>query len=184
MDGDQESRTNSSDEIGPSGDRFDTVTAAEAGEAERPEDVQRAAEIVAGMADATPLRSAASIIVGFVVLTFGSVVAGRVIAGTSGIQPGDAMTASFLAQNLGSRFLVAMLAGYLTARAAPRRPFLHGLGLAGLVAFMALAALFGLRAAGTMGDPTWYPVAMLFVGPTGVVAGAWVRSWRATRSGS
>ena len=164
-------------------ERFDTVTAAEAGEPERPDDVERAAEIVANMADATLLRGVAAVIVGFVVLTFGSVVAGRAIAGMSGPDVDGVMTPAFLAQNLVARLVVATLAGYLTARAAPRRPLAHGLALAGLVAFMAGAALFGLRAAGTMEDPTWYPVAMLFVGPGGVILGALLRDFRASRAG-
>ena len=100
-------------------------------------------EIVASMADATLLRGVAAVIVGFVVLTFGSVIAGRAIASFSGPDAEGAMTASFLTQNLVSRFVVAALAGYLTAKAAPRKPLLHGLALAGLVAFMAAAALFG-----------------------------------------
>lgn len=155
--------------------RYGTVTAAEAGESERASDVDRAARIVADMADATLLRGVAAVVVGFVVLTLGSVLAGRGIVAAVGPGPADPVSASFLAWSLVSRALVAVLAGYLTARAAPRRPFAHGAALAGLVAFMAGAALFGLRAAGAPQDPVWYPVVMLFVGPLGVLAGAGLR---------
>ncbi|MFV1988894.1 MAG: hypothetical protein ACC682_16600, partial [Gemmatimonadota bacterium] len=153
-------------------ERFQTVTAAESGEHERPEDVDRAAEIVASMADATLLRSVAAVIVGFVVLTLGSVAAGRLIVGATGIGPQDTVTMGFLLANLASRAFVAVVAGYLTSRAAPKKPLLHGVALAGMVAFLAVVALIGLRAAGTASDPEWYPVAMLFVGPLGVIFGA------------
>ena len=169
-------------------ERYRTVTAAEAGERERPDDVDRAAEIVANMADASPLRSVAAVIVGFIALTFGSVAAGRLIVGATGIQPADPITDSFLFMNLGSRLLVAAIAGFLTSRAAPRKPLLHGAALAGMVAFLAGAALLGLRAAGTVEDQGWYPVAMLFVGPVGVLLGAWFgavqKAKRATRKGT
>lgn len=163
----------------PTGDeRYGTVTAAETGQRERASDVDRAAEIVADMADATLLRGVAAVVVGFIVLTLGSVLAGRGIVAAVGLGPEDPVTGSYLAWNLASRALVAMLAGYLTARAAPRKHFMHGAALAGLVAFMAAAALFGLRAAGAPQDPDWYPVAMLFVGPLGVLAGAALRVGR------
>ncbi|MDH3732363.1 MAG: hypothetical protein OEU54_02470 [Gemmatimonadota bacterium] len=169
--------------MGADDERFDTVTAAESGERERTADVDRAAEIVADMADATPLRGVAAVVVGFVVLTFGSVIAGRAIASISGPDVDGVMTSAFLTQNLLARFVIAALAGYLTARAAPMKPLLHGVALAGLVAFMAGAALVGLKAAGTMQDPTWYPVAMLFVGPGGVLVGALFRDRQGGRRG-
>jgi hypothetical protein len=162
-------------------ERFATVTAAEAGEHGRAEDLERAAEIVAGMGDATLLRSVAAVIVGFVVLTLGSVAAGRLIVGATGIQPDADMTSGFLIGSLVSRAFVAVIAGYLTSRAAPKKPFLHGLALSGMVAFLAAVALIGLRAAGTGGDPQWYPVAMLFVGPLGVILGASIGQRRVAR---
>ncbi|MDX1396241.1 MAG: inorganic diphosphatase [Gemmatimonadota bacterium] len=156
----------------PPARRFGTVTAAETGESERPDDLERAADIVASMADATLLRSVAAVILGFVALTIGSVAAGRGIVAATGVEAADAVTTGFLATNLAARLFVAAVAGYLTALAAPRRPLLHGGALAGLVAFLAVTALISLRAAGTGGDQGWYPVAMLFVGPVGVLAGA------------
>jgi hypothetical protein len=161
--------------------RYDTVTAAEAGEAERPGEVDRAAEIVASMADASLLRSVAAVIVGFVVLTLGSVAAGRLIVSATGILPADPITNGFLFSNLGSRLFVAVVAGYLTSRAAPGKPLLHGAALAGMVAFLAAVALMGLRAAGTVEDQGWYPVAMLFVGPIGVLLGAAIGEGRIAR---
>lgn len=140
------------------------------------DELDEAAEIVASMSDATLLRSVAAIIVGFVVLTLGSVAAGRALVAATGLDAGAAPDTAYVALSLGSRFLMAVLAGYLTARAAPRRPLAHGLVLAGIVAFLALVALWGLRAAGVVQDPPWYPGAMVFVGPGGVLAGASIRA--------
>ncbi len=141
-------------------------------------ELDEAAEIVARMSDATLLRSVAAIVVGFIVLTLGSVAAGRVIVGALGQEAGAPVGRAFLAWSLGSRLLVALLAGYLTARAAPRRPFAHGAALAGVLAFLALAAVWGLSSAGVVEDPAWYPAAMVFLGPVGVLAGAGLRAHR------
>lgn len=142
-------------------------------------DAERAADIVAAMGDATLLRSVAAVIVGFVVLTLGSVGASRLVGSVTGVEAGPGLQASldrsFFGLNLGSRLLVAVLAGYLTARAAPRRPFLHGLALAGLVTFFGLAAIAGLNAAGGAAGPAWYPWAMLVAGPGGILGGAALR---------
>ena len=143
--------------------------------AERRSDLDEAADIVARMGDATLLRGVAAVIVGFIVLTFGSVAAGRIVVGASGLEPGTTPTDGFLAWSLVSRFAVAMLAGYLTARAAPRAPLAHAMALAGLVVFLALAAMWGLSTAGAVQDPAWYPTVMVFVGPGGVLAGAGLR---------
>jgi len=141
-------------------------------------DTERAAEIVAGMGDAGPLRSVAAIVVGFIVLTFGSVIASRILLGVTGPASGASPSNAFLAWSIGSRLLAAVAAGYLTARAAPKAPFLHAGILAAVITFMALAALGGLTAAGAIEDPAWYPTAMVFVGPAGVLAGGWLRAGR------
>lgn len=162
--------------------RYDTVTAAEGGTPEDRGDVDRAADIVAGLGDATPLRSVAAVIVGFVVLTLGSVAAGWLLGDPAGVgaaatpdagaTPDAVPTTSFALASLGSRFAVAVLAGALTARAAPGRPFVHGLALAALITLMSVASLLGLRAAGGLDESAWYPVVMLFIGPAGILLGA------------
>jgi len=172
-------------------ERFDTVTAAETGTPENRDDVERAAEIVAGLGDTGPLRSVAAVIVGFVVLTLGSVLASRLIGlaaaggGTTGASAAGgspaggsappALEAGLVWANLASRLLVAVLAGAVTARAAPRRPHVHALALAAFVTLISVASLLGLRAAGQFGDPAWYPLAMLFVGPAGILLGGRLR---------
>lgn len=157
------------DDSPPAADRDDPLRADR-------QDLDEAADIVARMGDATPLRSAAAVIAGFVVLTIGSVIAGRVLVGAMGVEAGVSPSGGFVAWSLVSRFAVAILAGYLTARAAPRAPLAHGMALAGLVIFLALAAMWGFSAAGVVQEPAWYPTAMLFVGPAGVLAGAALRT--------
>ncbi len=146
-------------------------------------DLEEAAEIVARMGDATLLRSVASVIVGFIVVTLGSVIAGRALVSLFGVVPGEPMAGGFVVASLLSRFAVAALAGLLTARAAPHRPFLHAGILAGLLAFLALVALAGLRAAGAEGleGPPWYPGAMTLVGPAGALLGGWLGTLRRVR---
>ena len=141
----------------------------------RPDDLDEAADIVARMGDATPLRGVAAVIVGFIVLTFGSVAASWILVTATGTETGAAPTEGFVVWSLVSRFAVALVAGYLTARAAPRAPLAHAMALAGLVVFLSLAAMWGLSAAGAVQDPAWYPTAMLVVGPGGVLAGAGLR---------
>lgn len=159
----------------------DRTPSAGAGREDGPEgrhggELDEAADIVASMSDATLLRSVAAVIVGFIVLTLGSVAAGRLVVSASGMEAGASPTGEFLTWSLVSRFGVALLAGYLTARAAPRRPMTHAAVLAGLVAFLALAAMWGLSRAGVVQDPAWYPTAMLLVGPGGVLAGGGLRA--------
>lgn len=130
------------------------------------------------MNDATLLRGAAAVLVGFAILTIGSVAIGRSILALTNMSPSDPPTSSFLVMSLSSRLLLAVLAGYLTGKAAPRAPLLHAAALACLLAFFSLAAIGGLTAAGGLQDPSWYPTAMLFIGPVGVLAGGALRIQR------
>ncbi|MCG8468385.1 MAG: hypothetical protein MJB57_09295 [Gemmatimonadetes bacterium] len=139
-------------------------------------DLDEAVEVWSSMNDTSLLRSVAAVILGFALLTLGSVLAGRLVIGATGIGSGDPVTALFIGASLGSRLLLAVAAGYLTARAAPRAPRLHAGALAGVLAFFSLAAIGGLTAAGGLEDPAWYPTVMLFVGPVGVVIGGALRN--------
>lgn len=132
------------------------------------------------MNDATLLRSVAAVLVGFAILTIGSVAIGRSILSLTDMTPGNQPTSGFLVASLSSRLLLAILAGYLTGKAAPRAPLLHAVVLAGLLAFFSLAAIGGLTAAGGLQDPSWYPTAMLFIGPAGVLVGGTLRIRRTT----
>ena len=149
---------------------------------DRTTEADRAADIVAGMGDATWLRGVAAVILGFAVLTLGSVAAGRAVIALTGVGPGESATPLFVAANLGARFLLAAVAGVLTAKAAPRAPLVHAAALAGVLTLFSLAAIAGLRAGGQVGDPAWYPTVMLFVGPGGVLAGGFLLSWGRVRA--
>lgn len=140
-------------------------------------DTERAAEIVAGMGDATILRSAAAVIAGFVILTLGGILQNVALA-RFGMGPGSPDAARALYLGLAVRGLIAIAAGYLTAKAAPKSPFLHAAVLAGIVGFLSLSAIAGLRAGGGLQDPTWYPTAVLFIGSIGVLVGGAARAGR------
>lgn len=123
------------------------------------------------MNDASVLRSVAAVILGFVVLTLGSVLTGRLLLSATGVEPGAAPGGGFIAVSLVLRLVVTILAGFLTALAAPRAPRLHAGVLAAILVFFSLASLWGLSTAGEAYGPAWYPIAMLFVGPAGVLTG-------------
>lgn len=131
-----------------------------------------AADIVASMGDATLLRGAAAVLLGFAVMTLGSVPVVRVILSIMDIGPGEAADPSYLAVNLGSKLLLAVLAGVLVAKAAPRAPVLHAGVLAAALTLFGVASVAGLRAGGGLEGPTWYPTALTFVAPAGVLIGA------------
>ncbi len=128
--------------------------------------------------DFSLLRSVAAVILGFVVLTAGAVGSGRLLIWAVGVDSGDALAPGFIAANAGSRLLVAIVAGYMTAAAAPRAPRTHAGMLALVLVFFGVAALGGLVASGQPTDPAWYPVAILVVGSAGVVAGGALRARR------
>ena len=142
-------------------------------------DLDEAVETWSRMGDASILRSVAAVIVGFVVLTFGSVLTGQLLLRVFGEESGTALSAAFIAASLGGRGVITILAGFVTALTAPRAPRLHAGVLAAILVFFSLASIWGLRAAGaeTLG-PTWYPVVMLVMGPVGVLAGGALRGRR------
>ncbi len=124
------------------------------------------------MRDTSLLRGVAAIILGFLVLTFGAVVVERTLIGITGIGPGDSVTTTLVAWSIGSRFVVAALAGYLTARTAPKAPFIHAAAFAGVLVFISVAAISGQAAVGGIDDRPWFPPLMSLIGPFGVLAGA------------
>ena len=138
-------------------------------------DLDEAVETWSRMGDASLLRSVAAVILGFVVLTFGSVLTGQLLLRVFGEASGTALSAAFIAASLGGRGLITILAGFLTALAAPRAPRLHAGVLAAVLVFFSIASIAGLTASGDPYGPTWYPIAMLVMGPVGVLAGGALR---------
>lgn len=145
--------------------------------ASRP-DLDEAVETWSRMNDASILRSVAAVILGFVALTLGSVLAGRLLLSLFGVEPGTDPGREFIFTSLGVRLAVTILAGFLAALAAPRAPRLHAGVLAAILVFFSLASLAGLSASGDPYGPAWYPVAMLVLGPAGVLIGGALRAGR------
>ena len=142
-------------------------------------DLDEAVETWSRMNDASILRSVAAVILGFVALTLGSVLTGRLLLSLFGVEPGVADPGgSFIATSLGVRLAVTVLAGFLTALAAPRAPRLHAGVLAAILVFFSLASIAGRREAGDPYGPAWYPIAMLVIGPVGVLLGGALRARR------
>ena len=149
---------------------------------DRRPDLEEAVETWSRMGDATLLRSVAAVILGFVVLTFGSVITGRLLGSIFDAGPGAPVTPDFITASLCARLLVTVLAGFLTALAAPRAPRLHAGVLAAILVFFSLASIAGLSSAsGEPYGPAWYPIAMLALGPAGALAGGALRATRASR---
>lgn len=141
-------------------------------------DLDEAVETWSRMGDASLLRSVAAVVVGFAVLTFGSVITGRLLISTLGVEPGPLLGGDYVAASFAARAAISVLAGFLTALLAPRAPRLHAGVLAGILIFFSLASLAGLSAAGGSSGPQWYPVVMLVLGPVGVLAGGALRARR------
>ncbi|WP_423926503.1 hypothetical protein [Candidatus Palauibacter sp.] len=144
-------------------------------------DLDEAVETWSRMGDASLLRGVAAVILGFAVLTFGSVLTGRLLISTLGVGPGTAPDTAFIGASLGTRLVITVLAGFLTALAAPRAPRVHAGVLAAILVFFSLASLAGLSSSGEPYGPTWYPVVMLVMGPVGVLAGGALRARRTVR---
>ncbi|WP_419167919.1 hypothetical protein [Candidatus Palauibacter sp.] len=138
-------------------------------------DLDEAVETWSRMGDASLLRGVAAVILGFAVLTFGSVLTGRLLMSTLGVGPGTAPDTAFIVASLGTRLVITVLAGFLTALAAPRAPRVHAGVLGAILVFFSLASLAGLSSSGEAYGPTWYPVVMLVMGPVGVLAGGSLR---------
>ena len=141
-------------------------------------DLDEAVETWSSMNDASILRSVAAVILGFVVLTLGSVLTGRLLLSLFGVEPEASPGAAFIFTSLGVRLVVTVLAGLLTAWAAPRAPRLHAGVLAAILVFFSLASLAGLSMSGDPYGPAWYPIVMLVAGPVGVLAGGVLRPRR------
>ena len=141
-------------------------------------DLDEAVETWSRMNDASILRSVAAVILGFVALTLAAVLTGRLLLLLFGVEPGTEPGVAFIFTSLGVRLAVTILAGFLAALAAPRAPRLHAGVLAAILVFFSLASLVGLSASGDPYGPARYPIAMLVIGPAGVLIGGSLRTRR------
>jgi len=78
---------------------------------------------------------------------------------------------SYVFVNLGYSFLASAAGGYVTAWASEGNPLVHVLALGIIV--LALAALSAMQVRGK--QPVWYALALVAIGPLGVLAGGLVR---------
>lgn len=123
--------------------------------------------------DPTLLRSVAAVAAGFATLAIGVMVVTRVAVAALGVEPGQPPERSFLALNVAYSAVLSVLAGWLTAKAAPRAPRVHAAALAGVLLFLSGAALLGARGQPVAEQPSWYPYLKLLLGPAGAIAGGW-----------
>jgi uncharacterized membrane protein YfcA len=74
---------------------------------------------------------------------------------------------AYLVLNLAGGLVAAMIGGLAASRIAPSAPMRHVLILAGIIL---LAGLTGV-ASPQPGQPSWYPYALLVIGPAGAYVG-------------
>lgn len=122
--------------------------------------VKSAGAVVAGFASAT---------VTVLVLTWITVLA--FFGGDMTAEPAP----PYLAVNLSYSFAAAVLAGWLAARLAPRKPFSHAVAVAVLVFLLSLGGS-GAEAEGASQVPSWYGTVLTTVMPVGALLGGWLRT--------
>ena len=128
------------------------------------------------------LRSVAAIVAGYGVMSLtaiGGIIIGATLFVPGGVQamidpaPATELPAAYLAANLATCALGAVLAGWLTARVAAFAPFGH----AAVLALMVGVLTIGSAAAGPVGPPPgWYPFVIGVIGVAGVLAGGKLRA--------
>jgi hypothetical protein len=135
------------------------------------------------------LRSVAAIVAGYGVMSL--TVIGGIIIATSLFVPGGlravasgppptGLPAAYLAANLATGALGAVLGGWLAARIAAFAPFGHAAVLAAIVATLTL----GSAGSGPAGpQPGWYPIVIGVIGVAGVLAGGKLRAEAAAARG-
>jgi hypothetical protein len=136
------------------------------------------------------LRSVAAIVAGYGVMSL-TVIGGTIIAAAlfvpggvralAGGAPPDGLPAAYLAANLATSALGAVLGGWLTARIAFVAPFSHAAVLAVFPATLALGSATTNAPAGP--EPGWYPIVIGVIGVAGVLAGGKLRAAAAAARG-
>ena len=127
------------------------------------------------------LRSVAAIVAGYGIMTLtligGTIVAASLFVPGGGpalaVVPPAELPARFLAANLATNALGAVLGGWLTARIAGFAPFAHAAVLAVFPATLALGSAANAPAGPQTG---WYPMIIGVIGVAGVLAGGKLRA--------
>jgi hypothetical protein len=136
-----------------------------------------------GPGGGTMLRSVAAVAAGFALLAIGVMIATRIAVALMLPAPDAGPTPAYLVVNLAYSAGLAVVAGYVTAKAAPSAPRGHALALAGVLLVLGVAGVVGTAAAGATppGQPSWYPYVMLALGPAGAILGGSLRAASAAR---
>jgi hypothetical protein len=125
------------------------------------------------------IRSLIAVLAGFAVMALvvmvSTVVAARLLLGRSLAEmhtpPSGSPSRAYLTANLAGSALAALLGGYTAAAIAGQAQLAHGVGLA---AVMAIMAVISMRQAGTA-QPRWYQLVLATVMPGLAIAGAGLR---------
>ena len=134
------------------------------------------------------LRSVAAIVAGYGVMSL-TVIGGTIIAASLFVPGGfpalaavgpSGLPAAFLAANLATNALGAVLGGWLAARIAAFAPFGHAAVLAVFPATLALGSAANAPAGPQAG---WYPMIIGVIGVAGVLAGGKLRTAAAAARG-
>jgi len=128
------------------------------------------------------LRSVAAIAAGYGVMSL-TVIGGIILAASlfipggaramAGGPPSTGLPAAYLAANLATGALGAVLGGWLAARIAAFAPFGHAIVLAAMVAVLTIGSAMSVP---TGPQPGWYPMAIGVIGVAGVLAGGTLRA--------
>jgi hypothetical protein len=135
------------------------------------------------------LRSVAAIVAGYGVMSLtviGGIIIGAALFVPGGVRamsagaPPTALPAAYLAANLVTGALGAVLGGWFTARIAAFAPFGHAAVLAAVVATLAIATA---ASAPATPQPGWYPIVIGVIGVAGVLTGGKLRAAAAAAGG-
>lgn len=130
-------------------------------------------------------RSIGAVVAGIVVGAVLSIVT-DILLRSAGIFPalGVRMADSLLALATAYRIVYSVLAAYVTARLAPRRPMFHALVGAFIGIVVAAIGAIVTWNAGPQYGPHWYPIALIVLGLPTAWAGGRIREAQMARTNS
>ena len=130
-------------------------------------------------------RSIGAVVAGIVVGAVLSIVT-DILLRSAGIFPalGVRMADSLLALATAYRIVYSVLAAYVTARLAPRRPMFHALVGAFIGIVVAAIGAIVTWNAGPQYGPHWYPIALIVLGLPTAWAGGRIREAQMARANS